>query len=77
MSLDKSPHTYSLMVSPDRKPFPALNLATVRKGVCALLSNARSHVAMLLKGLPARSASGRAALRAVFGLSNTPPDKGM
>ena len=38
-----------------------------------MLLNARSHIAMLLKGLPARSAAGRAALRAVFGLSNTPP----
>ena len=38
-----------------------------------MLSNARSHIAMLLKGLPARSAAGKAALRAVFGLSNNPP----
>ena len=38
-----------------------------------MLSNARSHIAMLLKGLPARSATGKAALRAVLGLSNFTP----
>ena len=38
-----------------------------------MLLNARSHFAMLLKGLPARSAAGKAALRAVFGLSNNQP----
>ncbi len=38
-----------------------------------MLLNARSHIAMLLKGLPARSAAGKASLRAVFGLSNNHP----
>ena len=38
-----------------------------------MLLNARSHIAMLLKGLPALSAAGKASLRTVFGLSNNPP----